>query len=288
LNVPSPGYSRLSLVSMRELGEQALAWVMTHESELASTTDVLGAPTPVWFAKRNGELALVAALLADRGDARGSALLERAWDRFERGAWLAREAPQMPAIATIYPPFWRHGLRRAELETALAMPATGEPALRLLIASAHASRDRARSVTELLAESELAARPATWLVDTRYAYLAMHVAWFLAPSGLLPDELEQFLRRSLPAWISWFTRTGELDLLAEAIITAHVLGECVPGCEWQVLVDAQESDGLVPFKAAWRNQQAPARARFEANYHSTLVALGAAAVCDHATTDTRR
>jgi hypothetical protein len=53
----------------------------------------------------------------------------------------------------------------------------------------------------------------------------------------------------------------------------------VPECEWQVLIDAQEDDGLVPFRAAWRGREVPARMRFVANYHSTLVAHAAAALC---------
>jgi hypothetical protein len=110
----------------------------------------------------------------------------------------------------------------------------------------------------------------------------MHVVWFLAPCGLLPDEFARYVRRSLPAWIGWFVRAGELDLVGESIMTAHALGECVPECEWQVLGDAQEPDGLLPFKAEWRGRDVPARARFEANYHSTLIALGAAAMCERA------
>jgi hypothetical protein len=239
----------------------------------------------VWFAKRNGEIAMIAAHLVDAGDTRGMPLLERAWERFECGAWVAREAARMPALATIYPPFWRHGLRDAALEDALARTAAAasDPALRLLVASAFVCCERTPpwSVTEIFAASELARRPATWSVDTRYAYLAMHVACSLAPRSLLPDEFMRYVQRSLPAWIGRFVCAGELDLVGESIMAAHALGNCVPACEWQVLLDAQEPDGLVPIKAEWRGRDVPARVRFEGNYHSTLVALGAAAMCGH-------
>ncbi|HEY0252833.1 MAG TPA: hypothetical protein VGC41_14960 [Kofleriaceae bacterium] len=260
---------------MREVGEKALAWVIANEANFA-------ADAPLWFAKRNGELALVAALLLDAGDERGRPLLQRAWERFEAGAWLVREAPNMPALATVYPPFWRHGFREPVLEQTFATTSVSatDPALRLLLACAHRNCELPPpwNIGELLATGELATRPATWEIDTRFAYLAMHVAW----AGPLPAELATYVRRSLPAWISWFVRTGEIDLLGEAIMTSHVLGDCVPPAEWRVLGEAQEADGLVPFKQAWRGREVPARARFEASYHSTLVALGAAALCTHA------
>jgi hypothetical protein len=270
---------------MRALGENALGWIRAHEQAFETGSEA-DESTRVWFAKRNGELAMIGAYLLDRGDLRGRELLDRAWARFEDGAWLTREAVRMPALATLYPAFWRHGLRDKALEQAIVAtaPTATDPALRLLVACAFVNCELAPpwDLAELLASGELSRRPATWTVDTRYAYLAMHVAWALVPSRLLPDTLAEYLRRSLPAWISWFARSGELDLLGEAIITTHTLGECVPASEWQVLGDAQEPDGLVPFKLAWRGRAAPARARFDANYHSTLVALGAAAVCDHA------
>jgi hypothetical protein len=233
--------------------------------------------------KRVGELAMLAGILVDDGDPTARSWLELCWRWFDHGAALARVTLEQPAFAAIYPSFHRHALRSEDVERAIAsaLPAVVDPALRLLQASALAwcGLTSPWNLDGLLDESWLASEPATLLTDTRAAYIATHVVLFLAPVGRLSERHRSYVSRSLPAWLAHFARIGDMDLVAEMIMVAHVLGRCVPEGDWNVLADAQEDDGLVPFRAAWRGCSVPPRRRFHANYHSTLVTLGAASMC---------
>jgi hypothetical protein len=237
------------------------------------------------FVKRTAELAFIAATLADAGDPDGRAMLERCWTRLGRGAVLLHLAATIPAVATVYVPFWRHGLRSPALERAMVSiaPAAAEPATRLLIACALRACELPAPwpLEALLDASWLGGFPATWRITDREAYVVTHLVLYLAPAGLLPARYRTYLRRALPAWIALFARAGDLDLVAELIMAAHALGDCVDTTEWQLLIDAQEPDGLVPFRLAWKGREAPAETRFRCNYHSTLVALAACAMCSH-------
>ena len=261
------------------LGERALEWIERHEAEL------VGADDPALVLKYNGELAAIAALLADRGDARGAALLARCWARLEHGRRLQREVAKAPALATMYPPFWRHGLRDDgfELAAVAAAASAGDATLRLLIACALHACDLASpwQLDDLLAASCLGRMPPTWKVTLRDVYVAAHVVLFCAPRGQLADDHVRYVLRSAPVWIADLARGGELDLLGELVMTVHALGACVPPCEWQVLVDAQDCDGMIPFRLAWRGRDVAPLVRLRGNYHSTLVAIGASAMCRH-------
>ncbi len=267
----------------RGVRQLAQAWVRAHEPEFGLASD--DPEERQSFLKRNSELAAIAGMLVDAGDAEARGWIERCWQRFERGAVLAREIETMPALATTYVPFWRHGLRSAELEHAIASHAARatHPALRMLIGCALRACELPApwDVDQLLAESWLASEPATWLITAEQAYIAAHVVLFLAPRGLVPAQHVPYLLRSLPVWIAHFVRAGDLDLLAELVVVAHALGTCVPASEWQVLIDAQETDGMVPFRLAWRNREVAPHVRFHGNYHSTLLTLAACATCAH-------
>jgi uncharacterized protein DUF6895 len=264
---------------MRRLGERARAWLDRSIPEFPVIADGESALLAI---KRIGELAMLAGTLIDHGDATARPWLELCWRWFDHGAALARVTAEQPAFAAIYPSFHRHALRSEEVERAIggALPAVVDPALRLLLASALAWCGLASpwDVDRLLDESWLASEPATF--DTRAAYVATHVVLFLAPVGRLGERHRRYVNRSLPSWIVRFAREGDLDLAAEMIMVAHALGHCVPERDWSVLADAQEDDGLVPFRAAWRGRAVPPRTRFCANYHSTLVALAAASMCN--------
>lgn len=266
---------------MRTLGERARAWLDRSIPEFPVTA---GGESAVMTIKRIGELAMVAGILLDHGDATARPWLELCWRWFDHGAVLARVTAEQPAFAAIYPSFYRHALRSEEVERAIAgaLPAVVDPALRLLQAAALARCGLASpwDLERLLDESWPGSQPETSLVDTRAAYIATHVVLFLAPVGRLGERQRDHVSRSLPAWIAQFARVGDLDLVAEMIMVAHVVGQCVPEHAWSVLADAQEDDGLVPFRAAWRGRSVPPRTRFRANYHSTLVAVAAAGMCN--------
>lgn len=262
---------------------RARGWIATHDAAFARGPDE--AVDALAFVKRVAELAVIADALIGAGDPDGRAVLETCWDRLERGAVLARLAPATPPVATVYVPFWRHGLRNEELERLLvaAAAAVDERPVRLLITCALRACELAApwDLDAQLRDSWLGSIPATWQVSSREAYIVTHVVLFLAPANLLPVPYRTYLRRAIPAWIALFARAGDLDLVAELVMTAHALGDCVDAAEWQFLLAAQEDDGMMPFRLAWRGQQVAAEARFLANYHSTLVTLAACAMCTH-------
>lgn len=237
------------------------------------------------FVKRTAELAVIAATLLDVGHPDGRILLEKCWGRLGNGATLEKLAPAVPAVATIYVAFWRHGLRSDVLERALveAAPAAEEPAVRLLVTCALrvCGLPAPWDLEELLRDSWIGGLPPTWQVTIHDAYIATHVVLFLAPAGLLPELYCRYLRRAVPVWFALFARAGHVDLVGELIMTAHALGDCVAPTEWQYLFDAQEPDGLVPFRLAWRGREVPVHTRFQGNYHSTLVGLAACTMCQH-------
>jgi hypothetical protein len=265
----------------RLLGERALAWLDAALNDFAAAPS--GESALEQF-KLNGELATAAAIMLDCGEnPTARRWLKSCWNRLEDGQLLLRAVGQHPSLAAVYTPFRRHGYKCAELEQTLqtAVLRVEDPPVRLLLACALRSCGLPApwDVNQLLGESWLAGEPGTWLIDTREAYVITHVALYLEPVGLLAEHHRRYILRSLPVWIAVFVKAGHLDLLAELIMIAHVFGECVPDCEWQVLLDAQEEDGMVPFRLAWRNRKVAPKVRFLANYHSTLVALAAAAMC---------
>ena len=94
---------------------RAWHWVLSHEGSFQRADDE-GTEAHA-FIKRSAELAAIAAVLVDvEPDARS--VLERCWARFEHGDLLVRLANHA-AIATVYVPFWRHGLRHEGLVRAL-------------------------------------------------------------------------------------------------------------------------------------------------------------------------
>jgi hypothetical protein len=267
----------------RLLGERARAWIDASLDEFAIAVDSEGVLSP---AKRHGELATVAALLLDHGEnAHARSWLDLAWKRFDGGELLVREIEAQPGNAAVYPAFRRHGHRTGELDEAIASVwnRIADPTLRLLLACSVAGTEIAAPMPldKLLDDSIVGREPATWLVDEHAAYVITHVALFLAPTHSLPERHRRYIARSLPVWLARFALAGYLDLVGEMVMVAHALGECVTDSEWQVLVDAQEPDGLMPFRAAWRGREVPPRSRFVANYHSTLTAYAAAAMCTH-------
>ncbi len=265
-------------------GLLAQTWVERHEHWFARGAGEGACAGP--FVKRTAELAVIAAQLIDGGYRSGRPLLERCWERFDKGAELVKLAATSPVVATIYVAFWRHGLRSPDLEHMLTrdLYATDDASVRLLSACAlqACGLPAPWDLAGLLRDSWVGGMPPTWQVTPHEAYVATHVALFLAPTGQLPDGYRAYLRRAIPVWIALFARAGDLDLVGELIMTAHLLGDCVDPTEWRYLLDAQEPDGLVPFRLAWRGRAVPPEVRFHGNYHSTLVTVAACAMCCHA------
>jgi hypothetical protein len=266
---------------MRRLGEKARAWIDASLEELGTAHEGEGALGPI---KRAGELAMTAALTLDRLDDPGArAWLELCWGRLDDGRALVHAIEGEPGVVAMYPAFHRHGLRSALVEEAIAaaVPRIDHPILQLLVACSLAPTglEMPWQLDRLLRESFLDEEPATWLVNDRQAYVITHVALFLSPAELLPERYRRWILRSAPAWIALFARAADLDLVGELVMVTHVLGACAHTNEWKLLEDAQEDDGIVPFRLSWRGRAVPPRTRLIANYHSTLVAFGAAAMC---------
>lgn len=263
-----------------QLRERAWEWISRNDDSFRA--DGEAADTHA-FIKRTAELATVAEVLAHNGDARGREMVETCWKRFECGAALARVA-HFPAVVTAYVPFYRQGLRDAKLETALAASAHSAttPDVRLLVACALRACELPSpwDLEELLAASIIGQRPPSWRITDRDAYVITHVILYLAPTNALSNEHRNYLRRTLPVWIAIFGRAQHVDLVAELVMAAHALGDCVAHPEWSILCDAQEADGLVVFRSDWRGRVPPEQ-RFANNYHSTLVAFAACVMCTH-------
>ncbi len=270
------------------LADRAFAFIVAEAPHFGAVDE------PVRL-KRCGEVAFMAAAFIDAGRGEGSPLLDACWSALGNGESLCVAAARWPHIATVYPPFWRHGRRNAALEETLRRCGSdsSNPTLRILVAGALTACELAdpASVRDALATSFLAEDLVPAQRTRLDAYVAAHVVLYLAPAGLVPEEVAARIGSALPTWIDLAFATGEIDIAAELILCAHELSQCAPVSAWQALADLQEEDGMVPFYRAWsrrftgvgrdRSNQDQSRARFSANYHSTLVTAAAAITCAH-------
>jgi hypothetical protein len=247
-----------------------------------------------------GELALTGQVLAERlGDPVGEAWIGWAWAQTHGGDLLARvleEHHELVGLASLYTVFHRAGLRSSKFEQRLAW-LLGLDAVRHLEFVPWRRLELARNLDELgmcspwvaeesLAQTWLACTPEPWVMSESTGYSLTHTVFYATDFGHRPhglgDELRGHLATWLPVWVRLFAGQSNLDLVAELGMAAQCVD--LPGVEEEVvrrLSEAQHGDGMVPGPVRPREEtasvDAPAR-RFAQNYHTTLVALMAAAM----------
>lgn len=221
-------------------------------------------------------------------------ILKFCWNELDGGEHLRRlilTYPDLYSLVTVYPPFFKAGLRDSRLEMGIeavthdrTVLAIEFPAWRLIDFSTALRALGFLSPWDekkLLKLTWLGALPAPWSLSDSAAYSVTHVVFYLTDFGFKPNGLPvrhlRYLRRWAPVWSRYYARAANLDLLSEMLMVAFYIGaqEHVSG-EVDHLSSQQLPSGLVPgplpeeYLKAF-GEQAEYRS-FLANYHTTLVA----------------
>jgi hypothetical protein len=225
-------------------------------------------------------------------------MLEHAWTQLRRGElirMLVRDANTL-VQAAIYMPFYRAGLRDPKLDGLLAERATiakDIPVLhRLPVTATLAMLGLPTPWTlDQVVQSEWDARMGSpWSLSATDLYMATHIVFYATNYGRKPGLAEpqvEYLQRWLSVWTEELAASGQLDLVAELVIASHCVG---PGCVdpkiWTALASKQHADGSIPYQVDDQRKlgipgMPPERERFLRDYHSTLVSMMAAALCNH-------
>lgn len=251
--------------------------------------------------KRLGELAMAAELRERRQTGSGRAWLDAAWEMLDRGEALLQWLPQIPALIALYPPFARSGFRSPPIAAlcrqddfqrgALAMPSRLQFALRLALIDCELPAPG--DYRDAMAEEPLVHHPPASAVSSADQYAIAHAVFWLTDFGRLPARLDaehaRYCRAALPLLISRALSVGNIDLLAELMLTAHCLGDCAPPSAWRALFQCQAENGLVvrglcDDPRVWLRDRTEAQIYWE-NAHSTLTSLMAACLCPHGELD---
>jgi hypothetical protein len=288
-----------------DVARSALSWVSANLSafEVPSTSDDGFLATAL---KPVGELALTAEVMGryarpDEGAAlEPEALLAFCWEQTRSGELISElicRYPDLFALCTIYPPFYRAGLRNVRLEQCIRSLATLSaiqhlefPAWRALdIATSLDSVGipHAWSTRHLWRSTWLSRSPEPWALCEASAYSLTHTTFYLTdfgrtPAGL-PRAARQYLRKWLPPWQMYYAHCGNMDLLGELIMVGRSIGTVEDEQLWSVLAQTQRADGAVPsaLTTEWAESVAGGderRVDFLTNYHTTLVTIMAAAM----------
>ncbi|MFH8447917.1 DUF6895 family protein [Streptomyces fungicidicus] len=291
---------------VREVAEDALAWVDARRAGFALGEDALSAGGEVdrsW--KPLGELAQVCATVTRRTarsdplHARARALLDFAWRETEEGELLLR-LQRLEPFATypleVYASLAAAGFRHPAFEAAAAVVA-GTRGWRLT------EQDPTRRLGVLCAEERCGIRPrgqappaprGTWLgglpepwtFERAAGYALTHVVFHLTDwgraDGALPPDLARYLADWLPPWLDTCLDAGMWDLAAELLAVAATLpgppDGTVPPDAWRRLGAARDPSGAI--REVGREDgdgEAGDPARYFAHhYHSTLLAAFAA------------
>lgn len=267
------------------LATRALAWVDAHLDDFAMPADRDDGRELAGI-KALGELGLVIWLLhraAGRDPEAGAAgerflaFARRELDDGDRIAPLVERTPALSLLVLLYATYHRLGMRSPALERAIERHLAAVPPSIALMAG-RAARSVGMTVPwtddDAVAETAFGQRRPPWALTRAQVYETTHVVFSLTDYALEPlGSGADYVRCWLPVWLLHYRELGYLDLVAELISTWHcVEAGCVPRAAWQVLADAQRPDGSVPYGAA------PGGG---ADYHSTLMALAAALVCEH-------
>jgi len=227
---------------------------------------------------------------------RGRIWLELAAHRLaggERIRELIAASPMYAPAAVAYLALELAGRRNPALTATLAAAVTRAqlpplawtmlvPTLELLgIAPSAAMHRDARRMSVLASRTPADAMPAD------AAYVLAHECLYATRWGRdqprWDDETAGYVAVALPALIERATSARDVDLLAELIAAGHAaLGTCVAPQAWQTLAAAQTPAGNLepaPLVTMFPRLAHPALGR---TYHTTLVAIMAAAGCRHA------
>ncbi len=251
--------------------------------------------------KRLGELAMAAELRERRQASSGRAWLDAAWEMLDRGDALLQWLPQIPALIALYPPFARSGFRSPQIDamarrddfqrSALAMPSRLQFALRLALIDCELPAPG--SYRDAMAEEPLLRHAPPSAVSSADQYAIAHAVFWLTDFGRLPARLDSehavYCRQALPVLIARALAVGNIDLLAELMLTSHCLTDCAPPAAWRALFQCQAENGLVvrglcEDPRVWLRDRTEAQVFWE-NAHSTLTALMAACMCPHGELD---
>jgi hypothetical protein len=269
----------------RELTDRTLAWLSANLPRF-EMPDGEG-ERALAGAKAIADLGLIAWLAISSGDPRlaasGRAAADHGWAQLGEGRRLTaliEKNPKLSAFVTLYSFFYRLGHRSEALERVIRQHADAAPieiaALMVCNLDLVGIEPPAR-VAEAAARAPYGPLHPPWMMRRSESYYVTHVVFALSDFGRRPLSAGvDHVQRWLPEWLRWCEVSGDHDLLAEMIMTWHcALPGCVPGSAWTLLRDAQRADGSIPFSA--RSRATP----LYVDYHTTLVALAALAMCRH-------
>ncbi|MFD3513806.1 DUF6895 family protein [Streptomyces sp. NPDC058657] len=290
------------------IGRAAVSWLTTHLGEFALGDDALaehGNVNRTW--KPLGELAQVCVSIRGLTEpttplhTTAGELLDFAWQQTGQGA-LFHELQRLEPFATypleIYAAFASVGLRHPGFERAVATAARTrswrmteqQPNRRLGVLNS----ERRNGLTphddmqRAMRRTWLGALPEPWTFERDAGYTLTHVIfhlsdWGLAPEGV-PPEVTEYLRQWLPPWLDTCLEHERWDLSCELLAVAAI----APGPadhvmlreSWTELGRAQDASGAIPEVGSGREGH-PLADDFFACYHSTLMAVYAAALTTH-------
>ncbi|MEU1923625.1 hypothetical protein AB0H23_34115 [Streptomyces albogriseolus] len=291
---------------VRQVAEDALAWVSAHRAGFALGEDALAADGRVdgtW--KPLGELAQVCATMtrrttpADPLHSRAVALLEFAWRQTREGELfplLQRLEPFATYPLEVYAAFASAGFRHPAYEEGAAVVARSrgwqfteqDPTRRLgvLKAEERSGVRRPGRARHLLRTTWLGGLPEPWTFERAAGYALTHVVFHLTDWGRaddpLPPDLARYLADWLPPWLDTCLDAQSWDLAGELLAVAatlpHPLDDVVPPDAWQRLRAAQDPTGAIREEG---RETGDGEARdpgryFTHHYHSTLLAAFAA------------
>ncbi|MGC3003256.1 DUF6895 family protein [Streptomyces sp. G35A] len=296
---------------VRQVAEDALAWVTAHRAGFSLGEDALAVDGEVdrsW--KPLGELAQVCATVTHHTDAsdplhaRARALLDFAWRETDGGELFLR-LQRLEPFATypleVYAALASAGFRHPGYEDAAAVVAgtrgwrlvEQEPTRRLavLCAEERSGIHRPGPAPRPLPRTWLGGLPEPWTFGRDSGYALTHVVYHLTDWGRdeagLPPGLAAYLADWLPPWLDTCLEARMWDLgcelLAVAAILARLTGGRAPEDAWQQVRAARRPSGEVPLQ---HRDPAPADPAgtgapddgqyFLHHYHSTLMAAFAA------------
>jgi hypothetical protein len=265
--------------------------------------------------KALGELAAIAEVLWRRRQAlpeagtRARALLEFAWDEFERGETFARvlDVRPYPVLGTMYAVFerlgWRHEPTRERLArlgqpgALKAGPRPPEPRESEPVAAQYGADGVAVLCLGLALAWERLGLAAPWQRGRLYpltrlarqapglelsvpdAYSLTHTVFFMTDWGAQPEGVpaneRAYLAERVPGWMQAFHAQRHFDLYAELAAVLCCVALPPPAEAEDVLAGAREEDGSIRgheerVQERTRGLEDTERRRFVAAYHTTL------------------
>jgi hypothetical protein len=291
--------------AVRGIATSALGWVVENRSGFTLGEDAFDTAADVNLSwKPLGELAQVCVCVrrstdsADPLHRTASGLLDFAW-RQTRGGALFLELARLEPFGTypleVYAAFAAAGLRHAPFEDfAAPMVRTRgwrvteqQPNRRLGLLNSERRGGFAPhgSVHGTLRGTWLGGLPEPWTFERASGYALTHTVFHLTDWGgdvdAVPEDVASYLGQWLPAWLDSCLADEQWDLACELLAVAASLplppGDPVADGAWHLLAQAQDSAGALP-EIGPGPQGRPVHRTFPTCYHSTLMAVFAAAL----------